>query len=143
MAYEDTVIMERSIIAQWTQLQHKLAGTHAGLGWSPNTDVYECPESLVIRMEVAGVDPATLEIELEEQALIVRGVRRGPTGEQTTPGLRYRQMEIEYGGFERVIALAFGVDGAGARATIQAGILELRLPRTPTTKPTRIYIQVP
>lgn len=135
--------MENRFMAQWHELQRKLSGTHAGTGWTPNTDVYECPEGLVIRMEVAGVNAETVEVHLEEQALTVRGSRRGPTGGQTQAEVRYRQMEIEYGGFERVIPLPFGVDGAAARAVVQGGFLEIRLPRTPTTRPTRIHIQVP
>ena len=82
--------MERSFIAQWNQLQRKLAGAQPGTGWSPNTDVYECAEGLVIRMEVAGLTADQVEIDLEKQALIVRGVRRGPTGDQTTAGVRSR-----------------------------------------------------
>lgn len=135
--------MERSLFTQWSQLQRKLAGTQAGTGWSPNTDVYECPEGLVIRMELAGVPPDAMEIHLEEQALIVRGIRRGPSGDQTGAGVRYRQVEIEYGAFERVIPLPFGVDGTKTRASVQDGFLEIRLPRTPTTKATRIHILVP
>lgn len=128
-------------MAHWNQLQRKLAGTQAGTGWNPNTDVYECPDGLVIRLEVAGVQADSVEVQLEEQSLIVRGIRRGPSGDQTKAGVRYRQMEIEYGGFERVIPLPFGVDGEKARATVQGGFLEIRLPRTPTTQPTRIHIQ--
>lgn len=135
--------MERKFMAQWHELQRKLSGTHAGTGWNPNTDVYECAEGLVIRMEVAGVSAESVEVQLEEQSLVVRGTRRGPMGDQTQAGVRYRQMEIEYGGFERVIPLPFGVDGTAARAAVQGGFLEIRLPRTPTTRPTRIHIQVP
>jgi HSP20 family protein len=139
---EETLVMERSFIAQWSQLQRKLSGTPAGPGWNPNTDVYECADGLVIRLEVAGVPADSVEVHLEAQALIVRGIRRGPCGDQTQAGVRYRQMEIEYGAFERVLPLPFGVDGEAARATVQGG-LEIRLPRTPTTRPTRIPIQVP
>lgn len=135
--------MERSFIAQWSQLQRKLSGTPTGPGWNPNTDVYECADGLVMRMEVAGVAADSVEVNLEAHALIVRGIRRGPCGDQTQAGVRYRQMEIEYGAFERVLPLPFGVDGEAARATVQGGFLEIRLPRTPTTRPTHIPIQVP
>lgn len=135
--------MERSFIAQWSQLQRKLSGAPSGPGWNPNTDVYECADGLVIRMEVAGVAAETVDVQLEAQAITIRGARRGPSGDQTHAGVRYRQMEIEYGGFARVIPLPFGVDGAAARATVHGGFLEIRLPRTPTTRPTRIHIQVP
>ena len=135
--------MEKSYLAQWHQLQRKLTATQPGTGWNPNTDVYECPDGLVIRMEVAGVPADAVDIHLEEQSLVVRGIRRGQGSEHTVADVRYRQMEIEYGAFERRLALPFGVDGAAARAVIQSGFLEIRLPRTPVTQPTRIPIQVP
>lgn len=132
--------MERTFMAQWSQLQRKLSSTRTSACWNPNTDVYECPEGLVIRVEVAGVPADEMVVQLEEHSLIVRGERPGPCSGQTAEGVRYRQMEIEYGSFERVIALPFGVDGAAARAIFQNGFLEIRLPRSSDTKPTRIQV---
>ena len=44
--------------------------------WTPNTDVYETAEALVVRMELAGIKQEDLEITLNDRLLLVRGQRR-------------------------------------------------------------------
>lgn len=142
--------MQRSFLAQWNQIQRKLAGLtnqvgdpHAASAWTPNADVYEGPEGLIVKIELAGVSLDALELRIEEQGLVVSGVRRDPQCGETASGYRFRQMEIEYGPFQRVIPLPFAVDGAAARAAFQQGMLIIRLPRSPTPRPTHIRIQLP
>lgn len=141
--------MQRSFFFQWSQLQRKLAGldsanqTAAGAsGWNPNVDIFEGPDGLLIRVELAGVTPEMVEIQVDDQALVVRGIRRDPQGSETASGYRFRQMEIDFGPFERILPLPFAVDGAQARATFRNGILSIRLPRAPAPQATHIRIQV-
>lgn len=138
--------MTKSIFTQWVQIQRKLAGisehvldSHSG-SWSPNTDVYESADDVMVKVELAGVEKSSVHIHLEEQVLIIDGVRRDPYGGESTAGYRFRQMEIEYGAFRRVLALPFSVDGANARANMANGILKIRLPRAPTAAQTRIAV---
>jgi HSP20 family protein len=139
--------MTRSIVSQWAQIQRKLVGlsdhlseSHGSGAWSPNTDVYESADDVVVKMELAGVDKEVVRIHLEEQTVIVNGVRRDPYGGESTAGYRFRQMEIEYGPFQRIVPLPFPVDGHQARAQITNGILKIRLPRSPTPTATRIAV---
>jgi HSP20 family protein len=139
--------MTRSIVSQWAQLQRKIAGisdhildTHGSGAWSPNTDVYESADDVVVKMELAGVDKESIRIHLEEQTVVVDGVRRDPYGGESTAGYRFRQMEIEYGPFQRIVPLPFPVDGNSARAHITNGILKVRLPRAQTPTATRINV---
>lgn len=142
--------MHRSFLAQWNQIQRKLAGLtnqvgdpHTASAWTPNADVYEGPDGLIVKIELAGVAIDLLELRLDEQELVIRGVRRDPQCGETASGYRFRQMEIEYGPFQRAIPLPFAVDGAAARASFQQGMLAIRLPRSPQPRPTHIRIQVP
>lgn len=142
--------MQRSFIFQWSQLQRKLAGiddtgrTLSGpSGWSPNADVCESQNGILVRLELAGVTPDCIEIQTTDALLIVRGARRDPQTSETAAGYRFRQMEIEFGPFERILALPFAVDGSSASATFNHGILSIRIPRAPkTTLSTRIVIRV-
>jgi HSP20 family protein len=110
--------------------------------WSPNTDVYEGPDGLIVKVELAGVTNDALEVRLEEQALVISGVRRDPQCSETASGYRFRQLEMEYGPFQRILPLPFAVDGAATRATFQNGILMVRLPRSPSPQPTHIRIRL-
>jgi len=141
--------MQRSFLAQWNQIQRKLAGLtgqlpdpHAASAWSPNTDVYDGPDGLIVKVELAGVTSDSIEVRLDEQALAITGVRRDPQCSETASGYRFRQLEMDYGPFQRIVPLPFAVDGAHTRATFQNGILLIRLPRSPTPQPTHIRIRL-
>ena len=70
--------------------------------WNPPADVYETSDSLVVKMEVAGVCQKTLEIIAENNFLIIRGCR----GEDVPLDKEnYHLMEIRYGHFERTFEM--------------------------------------
>jgi HSP20 family protein len=70
--------------------------------WNPPTDVYETGDSVVIRMEIAGVSLDALDVRVEDRLLIIRGCRReNPCLDKED----FHLMEIRYGAFERAFAL--------------------------------------
>jgi HSP20 family protein len=141
--------MTKSILTQWAQLQRKLAGAsehllgaHGAGAWSPNTDVFESADDVVVKVEIAGVEKETIHVHLEDQAVIIDGFRRDPYGGESTAGYRFRQMEIEYGPFRRLVSVPYPVDGERARAQISNGILKIRLPRAKSPIQTKITINM-
>ena len=117
-----------------------LPATHGA--WTPNTDVYETADRLAVRLEVAGVQWNDIEISLNERLLLVRGHRRDPC---RTSRCQFRQMEIDYGFFERRIVIPCSVDGnraqqlkknhgdTQARAVFDNGFLQIDLPKAAQT----------
>jgi len=97
-------------------------------GFQPQCDCYrtEDPPALHLVLELPGVDPAGVQIVASGTALVVSGARERPHPD----GARYRQVEIEYGAFERRIELAEDVDAAAVTATYEAGMLRLEVPLT-------------
>ncbi len=138
--------MTRNMMAQWNALQRRLAGVSGATGpaessvWQPNTDIYEGPEGLTVRVELGGVPCDHIQIYLQEAALVVEGIRRDPHAGESVAGLRLRQMEIEYGPFQRVLPLPYPVDGRRALAHCAGGMLEIRLPRADAHQRKRITI---
>ena len=65
--------------------------------------------------ELAGIDPAEIEIEIEGRRLLLSGTRR-PAGSQTDV---YQQVEIERGPFRRVVELGADVRGQEAKAHLR------------------------
>lgn len=122
--------MTSNVLSQWGALHRKLAGLSEALhepgGWLPPTDVIESGHGLLVRMELAGVVRSDLRIRLEGRVLIVEGLREAPC----CPGLRFRQLEMDYGAFRRVVPLPFAINGAKAKAELADGLLQITLPRT-------------
>lgn len=134
---------------QWSVLQrHAMSAadeTARGTGsapWAPNADVFESTEGIIVRFELAGVPSEAIELSVSERVLVLRGFRHDPQTPSSTAGYRFRQMELDYGPFERVIPLPFPVEADAARATLKLGILTVYLPRAQETPPKSARIEV-
>jgi HSP20 family protein len=94
-------------------------------GFRPQADCIrsEDPAALQVVVELPGVDPASLNVVAADRVLVVAGERRRPP----ISG-RYRQLEIEYGPFQRRIPLEEPVDTAAASARYEDGVLTVVLP---------------
>ena len=140
--------MTRDILSQWDQIQRRLLsfagspyGDRGSACWSPNTDVYEESEALIVRLELAGLAREDVDVTVRDNLLIVRGVRVDPCdGAAADSKPRCRQLEIENGPFERIIRLPFPVEPSDTQATMTDGILEIRLPKSRQTGPRTIQI---
>jgi HSP20 family molecular chaperone IbpA len=95
----------------------------------PQVDCYRTddPPALHVVLELPGVDPASVEVVAVGRALVVSGRRDRLDPE----GAHYRQIEIEYGPFERRIELGEAVDTTRAGASYDAGMLRIDLPLAP------------
>ncbi len=90
------------------------------LCWRPATDVYETADQLVVQMELAGLQPAAIEVLCDARTLVVRGQR----AESAEPGRRhFHTMEIDVGPFERRVPLPTEIDPSTAAARYQGGFL--------------------
>jgi len=86
--------------------------------------VTDDPHQLVVIVELAGVDPESIEIGFAERTLTISGQRARPRIE----GQVYQQAEIDYGRFERRIPLEHEIAAASASAIYDAGMLRITLP---------------
>lgn len=110
-------------------------------GFRPAVDCFHTdePHELTIVLELAGVEPESVAVVVEERALTISGERRRPR----VPGQVYQQMEIEYGAFRRTIQLVEDVDVAAASASYEHGLLTVTLPiaeQPPRSEPVPILV---
>ena len=115
----------------------------AGLrrGFRPNVDCYRTEEPAAVKLvaELPGVDPDDVSIEVTDRTVQIVGVRRRPP---LATRVSYRQMEIEYGPFQRRVTLAEDVDPAGAEATYERGLLMVVLPLARKPRAGRVTIEL-
>jgi HSP20 family protein len=92
--------------------------------WRPPTDVFETENQVVVLVEIAGMKKKDLNVTLTDNVLVIRGDRQEKTLAHKT---FYRNMEINYGMFERNIYLPESIDPDSVRAEYKDGYLEIRL----------------
>lgn len=102
-----------------------------GAGFTPRVDLYYCktgdddPRPLaVVKVDLAGVEPDAVNLEVSRRELVISGAR--PVRE--TEGRAYQQVEIPTGPFRRTVDLRVDVIPEEARATFDDGILRIELP---------------
>lgn len=95
-------------------------------GFRPRVDVYRTddPPALTVVVELAGIDPDAVELAVTDGVLVIRGRRQRTAGR----GRTYQHMEIDYGPFERRIAVDVPIDSDAAEAIYDNGLLSIRLP---------------
>jgi len=95
--------------------------THAS-AWVPVTDILARGDDLVIRVELAGVDPEDVDLSFSHGVLTVSGTRRpGPDDESADFLIRERF----YGTFRRVITLPEGTEADQINAEFDDGLVEI------------------
>lgn len=105
----------------------------------PPADIYETAESVVVVVEIAGINDQDVEISVEGNTLTVRGQRED---RQRHPRRLYTQMEICCGPFERILRLPSEVDADKATATYDDGFLEIVLPKVKREVNRHVHITI-
>jgi HSP20 family protein len=91
--------------------------------WVPTTDIFATDEDLVIRCELAGVEPDDVEISLSRGVLLIWG-ERDPRSDQLGD-VSYYVRERRFGAFRRSITLPERVTQDRLRASLENGLLEI------------------
>ena len=94
--------------------------------WTPAADIYDAVEGYVVLLELPGVEPDDLGVEVRADRLTVRGVRG--VGRPTRPDCFHR-MERSYGAFARVFHFPDEVDPARFTARLEDGVLQVEVPK--------------
>jgi len=106
--------------------------------WQPRVDVHETPESLIVKVEIAGVKADQLNVSLssDDRLLTVSG-ERSEEGFERKDRIRCYQLEIYFGPFERQIVLpgSVRIHRDGITATYKEGFLVVTLPKRPDQAP--------
>jgi HSP20 family protein len=92
--------------------------------WRPSTDVYETDDSLIVKVEIAGMSEDDFSISLSNRNLSISGVRA-----DTACKLAYQQLEIPYGHFRTEVFLPYAVELGDIKATYKDGLLTVVLPK--------------
>lgn len=105
--------------------------------WFAPTDVTEDENTLLIIMELPGVDPADVRLSIENNVLTIRGEKRPPAEMNNE---RVHRSERTYGVFERTFVLPNTVDPDKIEARYESGVLYVTIPKAERAKPREIRV---
>lgn len=102
-------------------------------------DVYETDGAVKIEAPLAGVDPADVEVSVEDGILTVQGHSRK---EHEVDEKNYYRKEVRSGSFYRQIVLPAAVKEEEVTAEFESGVLKISAPKTDQKKGKKITVEV-
>lgn len=121
----------------WPLVLPAPAGTKAT--FMPRADIYEKDGMLVITAEVPGLTKETLEVELVDGDLVIKG---HASADKEVKEAQYYRMERTYGSYYRRLPLPFEVTPDEVTATLTDGVLEIKIPKPAVSTPTATKIPI-
>jgi HSP20 family protein len=103
----------------------------------PAVDIYEDEHSLVLKLEVPGMNDEDLHVSVENSTLSVTGERKFQKEEKEE---NFHRIERRYGSFNRSFRLPNTVDTENVDASYDKGILKIALAKRAEAKPRQIKV---
>lgn len=138
----------RDMLAEMDRLQRDmqqafdLSPTIRGYGSNgfPALNVGATPQALEIFAFAPGVDPATLEINLERGLMTIAGERKSLLPDAQAKSAVHINERFE-GPFRRVLTLSDDADPEAVEARLRDGVLRITVRRRASAQPRRIAVQ--
>jgi HSP20 family protein len=108
-------------------------------GWSPALNLSETKNNLIVKTEIAGVDPKEVNISVTGDVLSIKGEKKEEKEEKDE---NYHLMESSYGYFSRTVRLPVEVEQEKIKASCKNGVLKITLPKSTKSKAKEIKIDV-
>jgi len=141
-------LFPRDLFAEFDRLQRELQGVvdnppairGLGRGGYPALNVGTTPTGVEVYAFAPGLDPATIDVDLDRGVLTLSGERKAttpPSDEKSTLHINERFA----GRFRRVVSLPDDVDPSAVTAAYRDGVLRVAIKRREATQPRRIAVQ--
>ncbi|GAB3632805.1 Hsp20/alpha crystallin family protein [Microbacterium sp. AGC85] len=100
-------------------------------------DLFRDGERYVLHADLPGVDPGSIDVDLDGGQLTLRAQRTADNQE----GVRWLARERGSGSFLRQFTLGDGVDLDGISASYESGVLSVIIPVSERAKPRKIEVE--
>ncbi|GCD35745.1 hypothetical protein OEIGOIKO_03492 [Streptomyces chrestomyceticus JCM 4735] len=129
------MLMRTDPFREFDRLTQQVFGTTARPAALP-MDAYRAGDEFVIHFDLPGVDPETIDLDIERNVLTVRAERASTAPE----GAEMIASERTAGKFSRQLFLGDTLDSDRVDAAYENGVLTLRIPVAERAKPRKIEI---
>lgn len=106
---------------------------------TPRMDIYDSNGNIVAEVELPGVDPKNIEVEVKDNVLRVEAKAEEKKEEK---GKGYYRKELSRGYYKRAVPLPVEVIGEKAEATYEDGMLRVVVPKAKPKKEEKAGVKV-
>jgi HSP20 family protein len=131
------MLMRSDPFRDWDRLTSRMFGPDDGsAAWAP-LDAYRSGDVITVEFDLPGIDPASIDIQVERGELRLEAERRGslPDGAQSLVQERFT------GTITRRLMLGDQLDTEHVDAQYNSGVLTLRIPLSEAAKPRRVEVR--
>ena len=100
-------------------------------------DLYRDGDHYVLSADLPGIDPGSVDIDVDGQLLTIRAERTP----RSDDGVKWITRERTTGSFLRQLNLGQGIDTTGISATYDNGVLSVLIPISERAKPRKVEVQ--
>ena len=129
------MLMRTDPFREFDRLAQQVFGPGTSTSAMP-MDAYRAGDDYIVHFDIPGIDPESIEIDVDRNVLNVRAERRSPVPEDADVVVAERPA----GNFSRQLFLGDTLDTERIDAQYDAGVLTLRIPVAEQAKPRRIQI---
>ncbi|GGX14193.1 Hsp20/alpha crystallin family protein [Streptomyces chryseus] len=129
------MLMRTDPFRELDRLTQQLVGTGARPAAMP-MDAFRQGDTFVVELDLPGVDPESIDLDVERNVLTVRAERRSRAGQDAEVLIAERPT----GSFSRQMFLGETLDTERIDASYDAGVLRLTIPVAEQAKPRKISI---
>ena len=122
------------------RLLNQVSRTVAGDSLAMPMDLYRNGDVFTVKIDLPGVDPATIDIDVDDRSLTVRAERAAETIDTTNEANGWVSRERSFGQYARQISLGRGLDTAKIEAAYADGVLTLTIPIAEDAKPRKVAV---
>ena len=139
---QDLVLLQDRMNRLFEDATQRRSQADAGAGdqferadWTPASDIYETDTGYLIAIDLPGIDRDALEIDIDDNRLVVKGIREIAESRQ-------HRSERPRGKFLRTYSVPGSVEQGKIAAEYRDGVLQINLPKRTEQKPKKIDIKI-
>ena len=106
--------------------------------FTPHANLSETETGYELTLDLPGVNPEDVTVELNDGELSITGDRKSESEES---GKTFHRIERQYGKFRRVVSIPVPVDEEKITADYAGGVLTVTVPKSEKIKPKRIPVK--
>ncbi len=130
-----------TIFDVWNDLQREMRDSWKPFTFDnnlvPRMDMYEEKDELVVKTELPGIDGKDLDISLDGDTVTIKAEKK----EEVKDGKTQHTQERYYGHYLRSFTLPYTVKEDAISASLDKGVLEIRLPKAEEVKAKKIVVK--